>query len=197
VSTFSADGFTLVRDVLAPRRRDELSNLTLSLSKAKPGTRCLLEHSWCQELAVQMRESEALRLVIPQEFRAIQCTFFEKTLTNNWLVPVHQDLSVPVANRLPLPGWGPWTQKEGTTFVQPPVQVLEELVAVRLHLDPCAANDGPLVVVPRTHGQGVIAPNRAIELRANEQVCTANAGDAVVFHTRQWSRLAQCCLTPR
>src|SRR5690606_31509228 len=39
----------------------------------------------------------------------------------------------------------------GVLYVQPPVKILEQLVAVRLQLDPDAAAAGPLEVVPGSH----------------------------------------------
>ena len=43
------------------------------------------------------------------------------------------------------------SQKEGILFVQPPRAVLEQLVAVSVHLDDCAERHGPLRVVPGSH----------------------------------------------
>jgi Phytanoyl-CoA dioxygenase (PhyH) len=181
VTTFSSAGFSLVPRVMSPAKLQDLSARTEMLQIDGPGTRNLLTHPWCREVAAELGTSPALAAFIPSELRAVQCTYFEKSAVNNWLVPVHQDLSVPVAGRTASSGWGPWSTKEGETFVQPPIAVLEELVAVRLHLDPCTANDGPLFVVPGTHLRGVISPDDAVALRAREQVCLAGAGDALVF----------------
>jgi hypothetical protein len=181
VTNFSASGFALVCNALARERIDHLEAFIEPLSSTKPGTRCLLDRQWCQQLASEFQMSAELSGFIPQDFVAIQCTLFEKTTKNNWLVPVHQDLSVPVAQRQALAGWGTWTQKEGTTFVQPPVSLLEQLVAVRLHLDDCSAQDGPLAVVPGSHRQGIISPELGVVLRTSEHTCTASVGDALVF----------------
>ena len=67
-------------------------------------------------------------------------------------------------------------------FVQPPLTILEQLVAVRLHLDACSLEDGPLKVVSGTHRQGRIDPTVAATMRARHEVpCTANRGDALVM----------------
>ena len=101
----------------------------------------------------------------------------------NWLVPLHQDLSVPVMAQRIAPGFTAWSRKEDGIFVQPPVQVLEQLVAVRLHLDPCSSIDGPLQVVPGSHALGVLAPNEAVSARASRGTfeCTAGVGDALLM----------------
>ena len=179
--TLESDGFTLVRNALTPTRLAQVMGEAASLNGVGPGTRCLLSCPWVRELAAEVRTQPKVSRFIPQFYRAIQCTYFEKSAQNNWLVPVHQDLSVPVSHRLPLPGWGPWSVKEGSTFVQPPLSVLQSLVAVRLHLDPCGPTDGPLYVVPGSHLQGVVASENARLLRQHEVVCLASGGDALVF----------------
>jgi len=80
-------------------------------------------------------------------------------------------------------GFGPWSSKEGVTHVQPPVGVLERMVSVRLHLDDCAASNGPLRVIPGSHASGrlSVAEIAAIRAREPECVCVARAGDLLVL----------------
>lgn len=197
MSNFVNDGYRLVRGVLSTQRCDELRALTDALDLEGPGTRRLLARPWCQAFAREVHRQPALRDLLPPSYCALQCTYFEKSSRQNWLVPVHQDLSVPVAAVAEAPGWGPWSSKEGSIFVQPPIKLLEALVAVRMHLDPCAMEDGPLVVVPGTHRQGAINPEDAAALRGHEQVCTANAGDALVFRPLLLHRSSKASGTSR
>ena len=119
---------------------------------------------------------------------AVQCTYFEKSAARNWLVPLHQDLSIPVAGtpvagKLDSDELRGWSRKDGGWFVQPPARVLEQLVAVRLHLDDCGTADGPLRVVPGTHREGIIAPRRALALRdaLGETECTLARGSVLAL----------------
>jgi ectoine hydroxylase-related dioxygenase (phytanoyl-CoA dioxygenase family) len=50
-------------------------------------------------------------------------------------------------------------------YVQPPVAVLQLLVAVRVHIDDCPADSGELRVVARSHLEGRFDQRRASELR--------------------------------
>lgn len=176
-----SQGHVLLHHALEDHRLAEVTALVSSLDWSGPGTRSLLVQPWCRDLSTEIRALPRVGDLIPSSYSAIQCTLFEKSAQNNWLVPIHQDLSVPVKRAVDAPGWGPWSQKEGTPFVQPPLSVLEALVAVRIHLDPCGADDGPLYVVPGTHRQGLVAPEVARALRQHEQVCLACPGDALVF----------------
>ena len=83
----------------------------------------------------------------------------------------HQDLSIPVAERVDCLECHEWSQKKGELFVQPPTSVLEEMVAVRLHLEDCDERNGALRVVPGSHRFGRLTASesrRARDARGEE-----------------------------
>lgn len=180
--SFARNGFVSVPDVSSGRSVDVAQHVDLGMG-ASGGTRCLLTTARCAALAGRLREHPEIALLVPKGHVAVQCTYFEKSSERNWLVPLHQDLCIPVAERIDGAGLTGWSEKEGTVFVQPPVAVLEQLVAVRLHLDPCTASDGPLRVVPGSHTRGVLAPDAAAILRdaQGETLCEAEVGTALVM----------------
>ncbi|WP_431287518.1 phytanoyl-CoA dioxygenase family protein [Roseateles chitinivorans] len=147
------------------------------------GSRCLLERPEIAALAVSLKTHHVLQSLIPKDHVAVQCTYFEKSSDRNWLVALHQDLSIPVARRVDAPALRGWSEKEGRLFVQPPREVLEQLIAVRLHVDACGADDGPLRVVPGSHRLGLLTPEATAAVRADrgESTCAASAGDALVM----------------
>lgn len=83
--------------------------------------------------------------------RVVRGILFDKTPEANWAVPPHQDLNVALAERHDVAGFGPWSVKAGVPHAIPPVKVLRGMLTVRIHLDPCGPDDGPLRVVPGTH----------------------------------------------
>jgi hypothetical protein len=181
----SSQGYLAVPALLPDRACD---HLTAAIEQALPtsaGTRCLLSLDWCQDLALRLREHPGLAGLLPAGHVAVQCSYFAKSLSRNWLVPIHQDLSIPVAARvddgdLRLRGW---SEKEGQLFVQAPVDLLERLLAVRVHLDPCGPDDGPLLVIPGTHRQGLIAPEAAVAARREQTPtpCVLARGDVLLM----------------
>jgi len=132
-------------------------------------------------------EAPALRAIISQILGpnavVIRSTLFDKTDGANWKVPWHQDVTIAVRERVELKGYGPWSIKEGVHHVQPPTEVLERMVTIRIHLDACPASNGALRVMPGTHHLGCInqndAPTHAIE--NNTICCEATAGEALVM----------------
>jgi ectoine hydroxylase-related dioxygenase (phytanoyl-CoA dioxygenase family) len=113
----------------------------------------------------------------------VRAIYFDKTAQANWKVAWHQDLTVAVRERVDVPGFGPWSVKDGIAHVQPPVDVLERMVTLRLHLDDCAASHGPLRVIPRSHTQGRLSAIdiSAVRARSEEQVCVARTGDVLAM----------------
>ena len=114
---------------------------------------------------------------------AVRALFFDKTPDANWKVVWHQDLTVAARERIDVPGYGPWTDKAGVPHVQPPIGVLEQMLAIRVHLDPCGAENGPIRVIDGTHRFGRLAPeaiDRQREERA-ESLCLAPEGALLAF----------------
>ena len=183
LDTFLRDGFAVVPTVVTESQCDVIQACIDAFDSDSPGTRSLLTHAWCRALAGTLRAHAGVGALIPAGHVAVQCTYFEKSVDKNWLVPVHQDLSIPVRARVEHPALRGWSEKEGILFVQPPAELLETLVAVRVHLDPCLETDGPLQFVPATHTRGRIDAAEASRLRRNGPVvtCAVARGGALVM----------------
>lgn len=179
--SFAEDGFVILEDPLSAevcmRTSDRLR------AEGDPGSRNLLREGWCSELIEELRERADVSDLVPNSHIAVQCTYFEKSASTNWLVAVHQDLSIPVQNKVVHSSFTGWSQKEGVSYVQPPIEVLNELVALRVHLDTCGASDGPLRVVPGSHRLGRVSAASAIEARKTigETICVVPQGALMVM----------------
>jgi ectoine hydroxylase-related dioxygenase (phytanoyl-CoA dioxygenase family) len=142
-----------------------------------------LDEPWCRAFAVRLRRVEALEDLLSPTFVAVQCTVFDKSADKNWLVSLHQDLSIPVKRRVDDRECSGWSAKEGEIYVQPPVSVLDQLVAVRIHLDDCGAENGPLRVVAGSHGLGRLDKARSEDVRVQrgEKSIPVGRGGALVM----------------
>ncbi|WP_222423703.1 phytanoyl-CoA dioxygenase family protein [Lysobacter antibioticus] len=147
------------------------------------GTRDLLAHPACAALVAPLRRRLAGVGALDRDAVAVQCTLFRKSGARNWKVGWHQDLCVPVAGRVECAQLSGWSRKQGVDFVQPPAELLERLTIVRLHLDPCESDDGPLRVVPASHRHGRLgmAQARALRARSGEVECSAQPGDLLIM----------------
>src|SRR5207344_3420774 len=113
------------------------------------------------------------RAAIGLPTRAVRGILFDKTPAANWKVAWHQDRTIAVRKRLDTPGFGPWSEKLGVAHVEPPVEILERMVTLRVHLDDCPAANGPLRLLPGSHLRGRLSAtdiSLLLEERAAEEV---------------------------
>jgi hypothetical protein len=115
--------------------------------------------------------------------RSVRTILFDKTGAANWAVPWHQDRTIAVNRRAALAGFRHWTVKGGVTHVEPPIELLENMVTLRIHLDPADADRVALQVLPGSHRLGRLTrPEiQALAKRTPGLLCTAEAGDIVVM----------------
>lgn len=137
-------------------------------------------------LGVLAQSAEVRQLVQPilgPDAFLVRALLFDKTEAANWRVGWHQDLSIAVKQRFEMPGFGPWSTKAGVVHVQPPVPILERVLTVRLHIDDCQGENGPLRAIPGSHRFGRLSPNdiERWKMKACFVVCTVPAGGAVVM----------------
>ena len=114
---------------------------------------------------------------------AVRAIYFDKLPNANWKVPWHQDLSVALTAQRDCAGFGPWSQKAGVAHAQAPVSLLEGMLTIRLHLDACYKENGPLRVLPGTHRYGKLNPTQIESLRSQveEVVCEVGSGGALLM----------------
>ncbi len=195
VGDLERDGFALVSGVLtsgfARTVADQLDNAQADASAIASSRRAGSVYALRNVLTIPVVQtvvtSQAVRSLVedilgPNAF-AVRGILFDKTPGANWNVPWHQDIAVPVKERRDTPGWSGWSTKAGVVHAHPPASVLENMVTVRLHLDPCGPENGPLRVLPGTHRHGRLTDAQTETLRSEvpETVCTAGAGDALLM----------------
>ena len=89
--------------------------------------------------------------------KLVRSILFDKSPTNNWLVTWHQDKTVALSSKFEKLNWGPWSVKDDIYHVQPPVEVLENMVTFRIHLDESTIDNGCLKVISSSHMSGVLS----------------------------------------
>ncbi len=176
---WNAQGHVLLPSVISSAACSKILT-ALDTSQRTAGSRQWLRHPWCAALAVELAQHAWVAKLLPQPAVAVQCNLFQKTQNphhgRNWLVSLHQDLSIPALKPVNTAGWDGWSLKEGIGFVQAPAHVLEQMVVLRLHLDECGPQDGALRVVPGSHRFGVVA-NTTYGAYDKDVLCTAKPGD--------------------
>lgn len=184
--TFFEVGFEIIDEFLPIEQlrfiRDQLKEV--SSPKASGGVRSIdkkVPAVAALAASVQLR-NQAKRYLTGRPL-LVRAIFFDKTQENNWLVGWHQDRTVSVSERFDLVGWGPWTVKDGTLHVQPPIDVLEQMVTFRIHLDATDTTNGCLRVMPGSHAMGLL-PSSEIQRYVSNHIpvhCEAPVGSALAM----------------
>jgi hypothetical protein len=174
-------GFMLIRGVASSREQQTLL-VALGLV-AGAGRRGIMVLPEVSALARSTRFIELIRPHLSGEPSPVRAIYFDKSPGSNWLVAWHQDLTIAVRKRVAAPGFSAWSVKDGITHVQPPVEVLQQMLTLRLHLDDADETNGALRVLPGTHALGRVPSERIQELRSiqPEFVCKAEAGDVLLM----------------
>lgn len=128
--------------------------------------------------------------------RLVRLIAFDKSPAANWFVPWHQDRTIAVERRAAVAGYGRWTLKDGAVHVEPPVDVLRQMVTLRIHLDDCDEDNGPLECLIGSHRHGRLdraGINEAVAT-CEARVCLAVRGDILAMrpltvHRSQRARL--------
>jgi ectoine hydroxylase-related dioxygenase (phytanoyl-CoA dioxygenase family) len=174
-------GFTSVRSLLPASALNAIQVHVFRDGEA--GRRCLLDEPTVRGTVIRIREELARAHLLSTDSVAIQAIAFDKSPTANWKVTWHQDVMFPFSQQVTHAGFDLPSKKDGVAYARPPRNILERLLAVRLHLDDCDTSNGPLRVAPGTHVFGVMRSSevQGRVLRNGEVVCTAKAGDALIM----------------
>lgn len=177
--------FAILPEVVSSEVIDEISQ---ELSEVGP-------HRGRAGVRHAMRLAPVAGLVRSHQLMALACdllgsatfpyraTLFEKTPATNWLIVWHQDTALPLQGRRNLPGWGPWSVKEGVTYAHAPVSALEQVLTLRVHFDDSTHGNGPLRVLPGTHGRGVLSDDEIHQLstKITPVTCVVAKGGVVAM----------------
>jgi ectoine hydroxylase-related dioxygenase (phytanoyl-CoA dioxygenase family) len=151
-------GYGLIPNVFG---KDEVLDLlndlrSENLPRTRAGVRHAMRSTKVTRIALDSRMLEIARAILGTGAIGFRATLFEKLPDSNWLVAWHQDTALPLRERRDVPGWGPWSVKDGVNYAHAPAQALERILALRVHLDSSVEDNGPLRVLPGTHVQGVL-----------------------------------------
>ncbi len=191
-TAFQRDGYAIFNSVLSADELEPLRTAVASLPNGSEvrrkrnvyGVRNLLDICPAvQQLAAQPYIRQFVTPILGDAAFAVRAIFFDKVPDANWSLGWHQDGVIAVAARQDSPGFVAWSRKAGVWQVQPPAEVLANMVAVRIHLDDCGANNGPLRVIPGSHRQGWLN-DEAIDTwkqRGPQITCATTCGGIVTL----------------
>lgn len=146
------DGYAVREAVLSAAECGTLLNaLSAMVDIDRAGVRNLMSIEVVAETANDVWLLALVKELAGQNLIPYKAILFNKTGKANWLVAWHQDTALPLEQDVMADGWGPSSVKDGVAFSHAPAKVLNEILALRIHLDPSTSTNGPLRVIPGSH----------------------------------------------
>jgi ectoine hydroxylase-related dioxygenase (phytanoyl-CoA dioxygenase family) len=135
------------------------------------------------DLAKSLPVRSVAQAILGPDCFAVRAILFDETPTANWKVVWHQDLTIAVQTPAKVTGFGPWSEKAGVPHVQPPAELLERMLAVRVHLDDCGPANGPVRVFAGSHRVGRLSGAGIDAWRSGAEPtdCLAERGAILAF----------------
>ena len=124
---------------------------------------------------------ELLSDLSKSEYFLTKAIYFDKPSKSNWFVAYHQDLSISVNQKTELKNYTNWTYKKGQYGVQPPLEILEDTITIRIHLDKTGKNNGALKVISKSHSNGIIRADSKDWNIENEIICEVEKGGVMLM----------------
>lgn len=188
---FRRDGFFIQNDVISMGDIEKLRRAVAALpdrdevrrKRRVYGVRNLLDVcDDARDLAASRQVQDIASQALGNDAFAVRAIFFDKVPDANWSLFWHQDNVIAVKERVDVEGFTAWSQKSGVWQVQPPADILANMVAVRVHLDDCHRDNGPLRVLPRSHRHGWLDEQLdQWKSQVPEVVCEVDAGGIVAM----------------
>src|SRR5690554_1007712 len=129
--------------------------------------------------------NENLKKIITELFGknyfVIKSIYFDKPETSNWYVSYHQDLTISVDKKIELDNFKFWTTKQNQFAVQPPIEILENIYTIRIHLDDTDENNGALKVIEKSHLKKIYRPENIDWKTEKETTCNVNKGGIMIM----------------
>src|SRR5262245_5631774 len=182
---FAEDGAERFRNAMSEQEIAALESAADGLLGGRPGAR-IAEGELARELlGIKSSLGRIAAAVLGTEAKCVRAVLFDKNAATNWAVGWHQDRTIVVRERRDVPGFGPWTVKDGLVQVEPPFAVTAGMINLRAHIDDCDADHAPLLIAPGSHRLGRI-PVRDIDdvvSKLGQRTCLASRGDVWLYST--------------
>lgn len=185
------NGFTIIKNIYTQLQTEAIVAVIENADQTKTTFRKSADlfaiRQFLKEVpqAIKLIFTDELRAIIAQllgnDYFVVKSIYFDKPAASNWYVSYHQDLTISVDKKMELDGFGPWTVKQNQFGVQPPIDLLQNIVTIRIHLDDTDENNGALKVIPASHLKGIYRPETIDWSTETEITCTVPKGGIMLM----------------
>lgn len=191
ISQIKNEGYTIIPDIYTD---DEINSIIQIIDSVDSDSSTFRKSSDLFAIRQFLKEVPEAKVIIFNEklkdiiqnlfggnYFAVKSIYFDKPETSNWFVAYHQDLTISVDQKMELEGFGPWTIKQNQYAVQPPLEILENIFTIRIHLDDTNENNGALKVISASHKKGIYRPETIDWKIEKEAICCVPSGGIMIM----------------
>lgn len=185
------NGFTVINNIFSDEEIEKITEVIQNIDTSKETFRKSEDLFAIRQFLKEIPEvkdlifNENLKTIINEIFGknyfVVKSIYFDKPEKSNWYVAYHQDLTISVDKKVELENFGPWTTKQNQFAVQPPLDLLENIFTIRIHLDDTDENNGALKVVPQSHAKGIYRPETINWTIETETICNVDKGGIMIM----------------
>ena len=132
-------------------------------------------------LVLNDKLKNVVRELFGEHYFVVKSIYFDKPETSNWYVSYHQDLTISVDKKVEIENFSTWTTKQNQFAVQPPIDILENIYTIRIHLDDTDENNGALRVIPKSHLKKIYRPETIDWTLETERICNVKKGGLMIM----------------
>jgi len=190
-SQIADNGFSVISNVFSEEEIERIFDVINNIDTSKETFRksedlfairqFLKEIPEVKDLVFNENIKNIIREIFGDQYFVVKSIYFDKPEKSNWYVAYHQDLTISVDKKIELPHFGPWTTKQNQFAVQPPLDILENIYTIRIHLDDTDEYNGALKVIPRSHAKGIYRPETIDWNIETEHICTVERGGVMIM----------------
>lgn len=190
-NTIADRGFSVISSVFSTEEIERISEVIQNIDTSKETFRksedlfairqFLKEIPEVKDLIFNENLKTIIKEIFGENYFTVKSIYFDKPEKSNWYVAYHQDLTISVDKKIQLENFGPWTTKQNQFAVQPPLDILENIFTIRIHLDDTDENNGALKVVPKSHAKGIYRPETIDWNVETEAICSVGKGGIMIM----------------
>lgn len=184
-------GFIVLPSIFSDKEVDDILTVINSVDTSKATFRKLDDLFAIRQFLKEIAEiknlvftnnlKSTIKNLIGDNFFVVKSIYFDKPEKSNWFVSYHQDLTISVDKKADIPGYSQWTVKQNQFSVQPPLDVLNNIYTIRIHLDETDENNGALKVIPSSHLKGIYRPETIDWNVEQEIICAVPKGGIMLM----------------
>lgn len=184
-------GFTVIEGIYSDKEVEEILEIINEVDTSKETFRksndlfairqFLKEIPQAEKLIFNNKLKKTIKEVFGDNYFVVKSIYFDKPEASNWYVSYHQDLTISVNKKSDLENFEFWTKKQNQFAVQPPIEILENIFTIRIHLDNTDENNGALKVVDKSHLKKIYRPDTIDWKNESESICKCGKGGIMIM----------------